>query len=66
MRRLALPEAVAQWSLSSLRDKLFKIGAKVMHRALYAVFEVAAVEAPREFEKILRLIDRLRPRPAPL
>jgi len=29
MRTLALPEAVKQWSLTSLREKLVKIGAKV-------------------------------------
>jgi hypothetical protein len=28
MRTLALPEAVKQWSLTSLREKLVKIGAK--------------------------------------
>jgi Transposase DDE domain group 1 len=30
MRTLALPEAVKQWSLTSLREKLVKIGAKVV------------------------------------
>ena len=33
MRTLALPEAVAQWSLTSLREKLVKIGAKVVRHA---------------------------------
>jgi len=37
MRTLALLEAVAQWSLSSLREKLVKVGAKVARRARYAV-----------------------------
>ena len=36
MRTLALPEAVAQWSLTSLREKLIKIGAKVVRNARYA------------------------------
>ena len=58
MRTLALPEAVAQWSLTSLREKLIKIGAKVVRHARYAVFQMAEVAAPRElFEQILRLID---------
>src|SRR6266446_10222401 len=35
MRTLALPEAVAQWSLTSLREKLVKIGAKVVRHARY-------------------------------
>jgi hypothetical protein len=66
MRTLALPEAVAQWSLTSLREKLVKIGAKVVHHARYAVFQMAEVAVPKElFEKILCLIDRLRPRSAP-
>jgi Transposase DDE domain group 1 len=66
MRTLALPEAVAQWSLTSLREKLVKIGAKVVRHARYAVFQMAEVAVPRElFEKILRLIGGLRRRPAP-
>ena len=66
MPTLALPEAVAQWSLTSLREKLVKFGAKVVRHARYAVFQMAKVAVPRElFEKILRLIDGLRPRPAP-
>jgi hypothetical protein len=61
MRTLALPEAVAQWSRTSLREKLIKIGAKVVHHARYAVFQLAEVAVPRElFEQILRLIDGLR------
>ena len=61
MRTLALPEAVAQWSLTSLREKLVKIGAKVVHHARYAVFQMAEVAVPKElFEQILRLIDGLR------
>ena len=66
MRTLALPEAVAQWSLTSLRKKLIKIGAEVVRHARYAVFQMAEVAVPRElFEQILRLIDGLRQRPAP-
>lgn len=58
MRTLALPEAVAQWSLTSLRENLVKIGAKVVHHARYAVFQMAEVAVPKDlFEKILRLIE---------
>ena len=47
-------------------EKLIKIGAKVGRHARYAVFQMAEVAVPRElFEKILRLIDGLRPRPVP-
>lgn len=66
MRTLALPEAVAQWSLTSLREKLVKIGAKVVRHARYAVFQMAEVAVPKQlFEEILRLIAGLRPRPGP-
>jgi hypothetical protein len=66
MRTLALPEAVKQWSLTSLREKLVKIGAKVVRHGRYVIFQMAEVAVPRElFREILRLIDGLRPRPAP-
>ena len=48
-RTLALSTEVEHWSLTTLREKLVKIGAKV--REL--------------FRKILSLIDDLRPRPTP-
>ncbi len=66
MRTLALPEAVAHWSLTSLREKLVKIGAKIVTHARYVTFQMAEVGVPRElFQEILRLIDGLRPRPVP-
>jgi hypothetical protein len=66
MRTLPLPEAVAQWSLTSLREKLIKIGAKVVRNVRYAVFQMAEVAVQKQlFEDILRLVARLRPGPAP-
>ena len=66
MRTLALPDAVGQWSLTTLREKLVKIGAKIVRHGRYVVFQMAEVAVPRElFADILRRIDRLRPRPAP-
>jgi hypothetical protein len=66
MRTLALPEAVKQWSLTSLKEKLIKIGAKVVCHGRYVIFQMAEVAVPKElFQEILRLIDGLRPRPAP-
>ncbi len=66
MRTLALPEAVKQWSLTSLREKLVKIGAKIVRHGRYIIFQMAEVAVPKElFQEILRLIDGLRPRPAP-
>ena len=43
MRTLALPEAVARRSLTSLREKLMKIGAQVVRHARYAIFQLAEV-----------------------
>jgi hypothetical protein len=64
MRTLALPEAVKQWSLTSLREKPIKIGAKIVRHGRYVIF-LAEVAVPRElFQEILRLIEGLRPRPA--
>jgi hypothetical protein len=66
MRTLALPDAVAQWSLTTLREKLVKIGAKIVRHGRYVTFQMAEVAIPRDlFADILRRIDRLRPTPAP-
>jgi hypothetical protein len=66
MRTLALPEAVAHWSLTSLREKLVKIGAKIVAHARYVTFHVAEIAVPGDmFAEILRLIAQLRVPPAP-
>ena len=66
MRTLALPKEVEHWSLTTLREKLVKIGAKVVSHGRYVTFQLAEVAVPRSlFQKILSLIDDLRPRPAP-
>ena len=66
MRTLALPEEVEHWSLTTLREKLVKIGAKVVRHGRYVTFQLAEVAVPRElFRKILSLIDDLRRRPIP-
>jgi len=65
MRTLAMPKAAAQWSLTSLREKLIKIGAKVVSHGRYVTFQLAEVAVPRQmFQQILSLIARLRA-PAP-
>ena len=38
MRTLALPKAVEHWSLTTLREKLIKIGAKVVSHGRYVTF----------------------------
>jgi hypothetical protein len=63
LRRLALPRSVKHWSLTTLREKLVKIGAKVVTHARYVIFQMAEVAVPRWlFRSILERIRRLRPR----
>jgi hypothetical protein len=66
MRTLAMPKAAEAWSLTSLRDKLIKIGAKVASHGRYLTFQVAEVAVSRQmFADILSPITRLRAPPAP-
>ncbi len=66
LRTLALPDEVEQWSLTTLREKLIKIGAKVVRHGWYVTFQLAEVAIPRRlFAEILRLIDGLRPKAVP-
>jgi hypothetical protein len=66
MRTLALPEAIEQWSLTSLKERLVKIGARIVTHGRYVTFQMAEVAVPRGlFEEILRLIAQLRPQPPP-
>ena len=61
VRRLALPQGVKHWSLTTLREKLIKIGAKVIQHARYVIFQMAEVAIPRGlFRAILERIRRLR------
>ena len=54
------------WSLTSLKEKLIKNGAKVVSHGRYLVFQMAEVAIPRQmFQEILRLIGELRPQPPP-
>jgi hypothetical protein len=61
-----LPEAVEHWSLTTVREKLFKIGATVVRHGRYITFQLAEVAIPRSlFANMLRLIDGLRPATLP-
>ena len=61
LRQLVLPKSVKHWSLTTLREKLIKIGAKVVSHAKYLVFQLAEVAVRRElFARILGRIARLR------
>jgi hypothetical protein len=66
MRTLAIPKTAERWSLTSLREKLVKIGAKVVSHGRYVTFQLAEVAVSRQmFAEILSLIARLRAPPAP-
>ena len=66
LRQLALPRGVKHWSLTTLREKLIKIGAKVVSRAKAVTFQMAEVAVPRAwFAAILGRIGRLRAAPSP-
>jgi hypothetical protein len=66
MRTLAMPKTAEPWSLTSLREKLIKIGAKVVRHGRYVTFQMAEVAVPRQMlQEILLCIARLRTPPAP-
>jgi hypothetical protein len=66
LRTLATPEPIKNWSMTTLKEKLIKIGAKVVNHGRYVAFQMAAVAIPRQmFRQILRLIAELRPQPLP-
>ncbi len=48
LRCLALPRKISRWSMTTLREKLIKIGAKVIVHARYVPFRMAEVAMPRE------------------
>ena len=61
LRRLALPRSVKHWSLTTLREKLIKIGAKVVNTSRYVYFQMAEAAVPRKlFASILDRIESLR------
>jgi hypothetical protein len=59
-------EEAELWSPSSLREKLVKIGAKLVSHGRYVTFQMAEVAISRQmFADILMLIAHLRAPPAP-
>jgi hypothetical protein len=66
MRTLAMLKTAELWSLTSLREKLIKIGAKVVSHGRYVTFQLAEVAVSRQmFADILSLIVGLRAPPEP-
>ena len=61
MRRLALPEAMKHWSLTSLQTRMIKTGGRLVRHARRLVFQLAEVLVSREMlGGILERIGRLR------
>ena len=64
LRRLALPEAMQHWSLTSLQTRMIKTGGRLVRHARRLVFQLAEVLVTREMlGGILERIGRLRPVP---
>ena len=63
-RRLALPEAIKQWSLTRVQTKLIKTGGRLVRHARRLVFQLAEIMVTREmFGEMLEMVGRLRPLP---
>ncbi len=64
LRTLATPEPISDWSMTTLREKLIKSGAKVVSHARYVAFQLAEVAVPKNlFAEIFQMIAELRPPP---
>ena len=64
LRTLALPAEAARWSMTTLRERLVKIGARIVRHGRSITFQLAEVMVPRGlFQKILAVIAALRPSP---
>ena len=60
LRRLALPPAIQSWSLTSLQQRLFKTGGRLIRHARYFILQLAESSlTPRLFRQILGRIERL-------
>jgi hypothetical protein len=60
------PKPRSRGPLTSFREKLIKIGSKVVSHGHYVMFQMAKVAVPRQMlHDILWLVARLRAPPAP-
>jgi hypothetical protein len=65
LRTLALPAEAARWSMTTLRERLVKIGARIVRHGRSVIFQMAEVMVPRGmFREILAAIAALRLSPA--
>jgi hypothetical protein len=64
LRTLTLPEAVNHWSMTTLHDRLVKMGVKIVRHSRWITFQMAEVMVRRAlFQKTLTAIATLRPLP---
>ncbi len=62
LRALATPEPIKEWSQTTLKEKLIKIGANVVCHSRYGAFQMAEAAVSKVlFAEVLRLIAELRP-----
>ncbi len=60
LRRLVLPVAIQNWSLTSLQQPLFKTGGRLIRHARYFILQLAESHlTPTLFRQILGRIERL-------
>ena len=58
---LLVKSKIEHWTLSTLRENLIKIGAKVVRHAKYVTFQMAEVATPKDlFAAILDKIAQLQ------
>ncbi|MCP4185150.1 MAG: IS1380 family transposase, partial [Hyphomicrobiales bacterium] len=63
VRTLVLPDSIADWSLTSMRDRMIKIGAKAIRHARSIILQLAKVAVPRElWSQMLANISDLKAR----
>src|SRR5713226_5318667 len=60
LRRLVLPVSIENWSLTSLQQRLFKTGGRLIRHARYCILQLAESQlTQRLFRQIIRRIERL-------
>jgi hypothetical protein len=58
---LVLPDAIADWLLTSLRDEMIKVGAKAVRHARSIILQLAEAAVPRDlWAKMLTTISCLK------
>ena len=66
-RKFALPKEAEHWSFATLREERIKIGNRVVRHGRDIAFQLAEIAIPRQmFAEILRRINGLRPKVAPM